>query len=177
MRECRATCPQLSGRRATVSSQRASRLEANGSRHDIAHPDASGTVSGVRTDARRALGRRGEALAAAHLRSLGFSMLARNARTRYGEIDLIAFDGRTLVFAEVKTRRVGARQRRIRADQQPLSTLGSRQRARLRRLAAAWLRAERERRPAARAIRFDAIGVVLDTDERLRGLEHLEGAW
>jgi Holliday junction resolvase-like predicted endonuclease len=32
--------------------------------------------------------------------------VGRNERTRYGEIDLIAFDGQTLVFAEVKTRRV-----------------------------------------------------------------------
>jgi putative endonuclease len=134
-------------------------------------------MSETRTDPRRALGRRGEFLAAAHLRSQGFSMLARNARTRHGEIDLIAFDGLTLVFAEVKTRRVGARQRSIRADQQPLSALGTRQQTRLRRLAATWLRAERERRPAARAIRFDAIGVVLDTHDRLRQLEHIEGAW
>ncbi len=139
----------------------------------IESPGASQT----RTDARRALGRRGEQLAATHLCSLGFSVLARNVRTRHGEIDLIAFDGRTLVFAEVKTRRVGARQRSIRADQQPLSALGSPQQMRLRRLAAAWLRAERERRPSARTIRFDAIGVVLDTRDRLRRLEHLEGAW
>lgn len=128
-------------------------------------------------DARRALGRRGEQLAAAHLRSLGYSMLARNARTRHGEIDLIAYDGHTLVFAEVKTRRVGARQRRIRVDQEPLSGLSRRQQARLRRLAAAWLRDERGSGLSANAIRFDAIGVVLDTDERLRALEHIEAAW
>ena len=44
------------------------------------------------------MGRLGEELAAAHLSRLGFSELERNARTRHGEIDLIAFDGRTLVF-------------------------------------------------------------------------------
>ena len=49
-------------------------------------------------DPRHALGRLGEQLAAAHLERLGFAILARNARTRYGEIDLIAFDGHTLVF-------------------------------------------------------------------------------
>lgn len=49
-------------------------------------------------DPRHALGRLGEQLAATHLERLGFAILARNARTRYGEIDVIAFDGQTLVF-------------------------------------------------------------------------------
>jgi putative endonuclease len=56
-------------------------------------------------DARRRLGRLGEELAAAHLQRLGFVVLARNARTRHGEIDLIAFDGRTLVFISPRPRR------------------------------------------------------------------------
>ncbi len=47
---------------------------------------------------RHELGRLGERLAASHLERLGFAILARNARTRYGEIDLIGFDGHTLVF-------------------------------------------------------------------------------
>jgi putative endonuclease len=128
-------------------------------------------------DSRRTVGRLGEALAAAHLSRLGFTELERNARTRHGEIDLIVFDGRTLVFAEVKTRRVGAGRRDLRADQQPLARLTERQRARLRRLAAAWLADEVRPRPRARTIRFDAIGVVVDTGERLRHLEHIEGAF
>lgn len=128
-------------------------------------------------DARRALGRRGEELAAAHLRAKGFRTLARNVRTRQGEIDLIAFDGRTLVFAEIKTRRIGSRQAGIRSDQQPLLGLRARQRVRLRRLAAAWLRDAGTRRPMTRTIRFDAIGVAIDTRGRLRALEHVEAAW
>jgi putative endonuclease len=128
-------------------------------------------------EARRALGASGEALAAEHLRRLGYQLLARNARTRHGEIDLIAFDGATLVFVEVKTRRIGARQASIRPDQQPLLGLSARQRRRLRRLAAAWLRDAGTRRPAARTIRFDAIGVAIDTHGRLRRLEHVEEAW
>jgi putative endonuclease len=126
---------------------------------------------------RNRLGRSGEKLAATHLRALGFATLARNVRTRGGEIDLIAFDGRTLVFAEVKTRCVSARQRSIRADQDPLRGLGVRQRTRLRRLAGAWLRDERSSRPRAETIRFDAIGVVLDTDGKQRRFEHVEGAF
>jgi len=128
-------------------------------------------------DRRRALGRLGEELAAAHLCGLGFHILQRNARTRAGEIDLIAFDGRTLVFAEVKTRRVSPRRREIREDQEPLGALRARQRLRLRRLAAAWLRAPRSGRPRAQTIRFDAIGVLVDGRGALRRLDHIEGAW
>jgi putative endonuclease len=129
------------------------------------------------TDRRAALGRLGEEHAAAHMHRLGFSPIGRNVRTRYGEIDLIAFDGRTLVFAEVKTRRVNSRRQGIRPDQQPLAWLRPRQRARLRRLAAAWLREEKHIRPTAHTIRFDAIGVILDTKDRLVSLDHIEGAW
>lgn len=128
-------------------------------------------------DPRRALGRLGEGLAAAHLERLGYAILARNLRTRHGEIDLIAFDGRTLAVVEVKTRRVGAGARSIRPDQQPLAWLKPGQRARLRRLAAAWLADEKHARPTAHMVRFDAIGVVVDDDGRLLRLEHLEGAW
>jgi putative endonuclease len=50
-------------------------------------------------------GRAGEAAAEAHLRSRGRTVLARNYRTSQGEIDIVALDGGTYVFAEVKTRR------------------------------------------------------------------------
>lgn len=117
----------------------------------------------------------------AHLHRLGFSPLGRNVRTRHGEIDLIAFDGRTLIIVEVKTRRVAARARARpcagRSDQQPLARLRPHQRARLRRLAAAWLADAKHIRPSAHTIRFDAIGVLLDTRDRLLRLDHLEGAW
>jgi putative endonuclease len=131
----------------------------------------------METDARRALGRDGEELAAAHLRGLGFVVLACNVRTARGEIDLVARHGALLVFAEVKTRRIGAAQRSPREDQLPLGGLGARQRARLRGLAGAWLAANRPAPPAPRTIRFDAIGVVLDTRGRVRTLEHIEDAW
>jgi putative endonuclease len=133
--------------------------------------------AGGRQDPRRALGRIGEAFAAAHLRQLGFAPLARNTRTRHGEIDLIAYDGQTLLFAEVKARRIGSRQPAIRTDQDPLARLSSRQRARVRRAAATWLADQKPTRPSARRIRFDAIGVVIDTDGRLRRLEHIENAF
>ncbi len=58
-------------------------------------------------DPRHRLGRLGEDLAAAHLERLGYTVLARNHRTRHGELDIVATDGGTLVFVEVKTRRAG----------------------------------------------------------------------
>jgi putative endonuclease len=54
--------------------------------------------------ASRRLGRRGEALAARYLRRKGWKIVCRNARTGRGEIDLVAIDGGTLVFVEVKSR-------------------------------------------------------------------------
>jgi len=52
-------------------------------------------------------GARGERIAAHALRRKGFKILARNVRDGSGEIDLIARDGDTLVFVEVKTRQEG----------------------------------------------------------------------
>jgi putative endonuclease len=50
------------------------------------------------------LGRWGELVAARHLEEQGYKVLARNFRTRYGEIDLVALLGETTVFVEVKAR-------------------------------------------------------------------------
>jgi putative endonuclease len=96
-------------------------------------------------------------------------VIARNHRTRFGELDLIAFDGETIVFCEVKTRRAGAR----------VSTwdaIGTEKRRQVRAIAAAWL-AETPGRPYAEALRFDAIGVQLDARGELVRLDHLEGAF
>ena len=49
-------------------------------------------------------GRRAEELAAAYLQQKGLALVERNYRCRYGEIDLIARDGATLVFVEVRMR-------------------------------------------------------------------------
>lgn len=55
-------------------------------------------------DGRHLLGRRGEDLARTHLEKAGYRVITTNFRTRCGEIDLIAREGETLVFIEVKTR-------------------------------------------------------------------------
>src|SRR6476619_124064 len=86
-------------------------------------------------DLRRRHGELGEKIAEEHLQHRGYSILARNFRTRYGELDLIAADRRTLVFCEVKTRLTGSRA----GPYGPLDAIGPRKRDRLRRMARQWL--------------------------------------
>src|SRR5213595_3684948 len=50
------------------------------------------------------LGRRGEDAAARYLKKLGYVIVARGHRDNIGELDLVAVDGRSVVFIEVKTR-------------------------------------------------------------------------
>ena len=120
------------------------------------------------SDLRQHLGRTGERLAAAHFERLGYAVVARNHRTRFGELDLVVCDDHTLVFAEVKTRRAG--------PGRPWDNLHERKRAQVRAMAAAYL-AEVVDRPRGRELRFDAVGVVIDAHGRLVALDHLEGAF
>jgi putative endonuclease len=122
------------------------------------------------TDVRQRLGQVGETLAAQHLTRRGFRVLERNYRTRWGELDIVAFDGQTLVFCEVKTRR--SHQGAV----WPLESVHPHKRRQVRRMAAVWLH-ERPDHPSAGVLRFDAIGVVLDAVGGLVSLEHLEGAF
>lgn len=61
------------------------------------------------TDRRKTLGKLGEALACAHLERAGWQIVARNWRTRRGELDIVARDGDWLVFIEVRTRRADSK--------------------------------------------------------------------
>jgi putative endonuclease len=120
------------------------------------------------TDVRHVAGQRGEDLAAEHFRRLGFEVLARNHRTRFGELDLVAYDGDTLVFVEVKTRRAGSRE--------PWESLHDRKRSQVRRMAVAWL-AEGNDRPYGADLRFDGVAILLDSFGELVRLDHLEAAF
>ena len=122
------------------------------------------------TDLRHHLGRTGEDLALAHLERLGYTLVARNHRTRYGELDLVVFDGTTLVFVEVKTRRVSG------SGRGPWEALHERKCRQVRRMAAAFL-LEVTDRPHSADLRFDAIGVVIDAYGKLVRLDHLEAAF
>jgi putative endonuclease len=55
-------------------------------------------------DGRKRLGARGEDAAARHLEQLGYRIVVRNWRSRLGELDIVALDGETIVFVEVKLR-------------------------------------------------------------------------
>lgn len=53
---------------------------------------------------RQSLGKKGEQIAAEYLLRHGYSIIERNFRIRYGEVDIVACDNDTIVFVEVKTR-------------------------------------------------------------------------
>jgi putative endonuclease len=132
----------------------------------------------VSTDRRRSTGRRGETVAAELLERLGFTVLARNHRTRAGEIDLIAACGGTLVFCEVKA--LVARPGGYSAGPvSPLEAVGPAKRAQVRRLARDWLASEHEEGRPRRwgTLRFDVIGMVLCPDGSVARLEHVENAF
>src|SRR3954463_6455597 len=107
------------------------------------------------TDARRRTGQIAEDLVAQRLTSQNWEILERNARTRYGELDIVALDGPTLVFVEVKAGRAHSAY----GPERPAHAVDRRKQQRIRRLATAWLG---ENRGAIRydGIRFDAIGVT-----------------
>jgi putative endonuclease len=120
-------------------------------------------------DRRRQLGDTGEQLAAEHLARRGFQILDRNYRTRWGELDIVACDGRRIVFCEVKCRIAN------RAGRDPLESVHHSKRAQVRRMAGRWL-VERPH-PHVGELRFDAIGVTLAPDGRLLRLDHVESAF
>lgn len=126
------------------------------------------------SDPRRQTGSTGEQLAAEHLVRRGLTIVERNYRTRWGELDIVAWDGgQTLVFCEVKCRRAADGVGRC-GD--PLEAVGPNKRRQVRRMASRWL-VERQDRPRADELRFDAIGVTLDSEGRLLALDHLEAAF
>jgi putative endonuclease len=120
------------------------------------------------TDVRHIAGRQGEKYAAQHFERLGYQVLARNHRTRYGELDLVVFDGHTLVFVEVKTRRSSQRE--------PWESLHAGKRSKVRRMAIAYL-GESPDRPFGGQLRFDGVAVLVDSQGKLVSLDHLEAAF
>jgi len=99
---------------------------------------------------RRWFGQSGERAAAKYLRKLGYRIVARGARSRWGEVDLIALDRDTVVFVEVKTRqsdRFGA----------PFESVTPHKQRQLTRAAAAWLKSRNLLHARAR---FDVVAIV-----------------
>lgn len=128
------------------------------------------------TQARLERGRRGEEHAAQRLAALGWRLVERNARTRFGEIDIVALDADALVFVEVKTGRAGAAV----GPPRPVLAVGPQKQRRLRRLGAGWISDRREaglRLPRFSQIRFDVVGVTVGRDGSVSAYEHLRDAF
>jgi putative endonuclease len=124
------------------------------------------------TSARQRTGQRAEQLVADRLAAAGWEIVERNARSRYGELDIVALDGRTLVFVEVKAGREGA----AFGPERPILAVDLRKQRRVRRLATAWM-ATRHDLPPYAGIRFDAVGVTFDRAGRVADVEHIEAAF
>ncbi|HEB76524.1 MAG TPA: YraN family protein [Nitrospirae bacterium] len=98
---------------------------------------------------RKQTGKEGEAFAVRYLKKKGYRIMASNYRTPLGEIDIVARDGDTIVFVEVKTRRSLSR-----GD--PLEAVTGHKRRRLKMLALYYLKSNNM--GDARG-RFDVIGL------------------
>jgi putative endonuclease len=124
------------------------------------------------TAARRATGEKAEDLVAERLTAAGWEILERNARTRYGELDIVARDGPALVFVEVKAGREGT----AFGPERPILAVDARKQRRVRKLAVAWMAERRGVRPYSQ-IRFDAIGITFDRTGRVTDVEHIRAAF
>lgn len=113
------------------------------------------------------LGKRGERYAARWLRRRRYKIVAGGRHTRYGEIDLVAVQGETIVFVEVKTRRggeLGDAAVAVDADKQ----------RHIARTALAFLK---ENRLLEYPVRFDVIALVWPEDARRPQIQHIENAF
>lgn len=113
------------------------------------------------------LGRTGEALAERRLRQAGYTILDRRWRRPEGEIDLVARDGTTLVFVEVRARRGAGRGLAI-------ESITPAKAARLARLAELYLVARPDL--GEPDWRIDLVAVQLDAAGRLLAVEHIISA-
>lgn len=100
-------------------------------------------------------GQKGEDIAVRHLKKAGYKIIETNYRTKLGEIDIIAQDKDTIVFAEVKTRRsvqFGSPKQAVTPHKQKKMSM----------VALCYLKATG--RTASRA-RFDVVGIISNRDE------------
>jgi len=128
-------------------------------------------MSPTSRDPRRSLGRLGEDTAAAYLEAEGYVILARNWRTRAGEIDIVARQAEWLVFVEVRSRRA-ARSGGAPALGYPADSVTPRKQMQLVRLVQAYL----AEMPWHGLTRIDVIALEFGPDDRVAGLEHYRDA-
>lgn len=116
----------------------------------------------------RALGAFGEAVSARVLKKKGFKILARNWQCDAGEVDLVARQGRTLVFVEVKTRRTTS-------PHPPESAVDAPKQLRLRRAGLAYLQCQSFKH--WEGIRFDVVAVWVNPLDEVVAVRHFEDAF
>jgi len=121
----------------------------------------------VPTDTRRATGIKGEEEAARFLARCGYAILDKNVRTRAGEIDLVAKEGKTLVFVEVKTRK-------DLAGDPPQAAVNTRKQNRLGKLAHGYLKQKRMREIPCR---FDVVSVIVNDEGGVKAIRHIPNAF
>jgi putative endonuclease len=124
-------------------------------------------VTIVPSDTKRVVGSRGEEEAARFLARSGLDVLDKNVRTRAGEIDLVARDGKTIVFVEVKTRRD------MEGDP-PQAGVNTRKQNRLGRLAQGYLKSKRIRQTPCR---FDVVSVIFNDEGAVKAIRHIPTAF
>jgi putative endonuclease len=127
----------------------------------------------VTTDTRRSTGLKGEDEAARFLERSGFEIIDKNVRTRIGEIDLVARDGKTLVFVEVKTRRDQPPPPEGGGDP-PQAAVNTRKQNRLGKLAAGYLKSKRIRQTPCR---FDVVSVIFNDEGAVKAIRHIPNAF
>ena len=113
------------------------------------------------------LGRRGEAAAARFLKKQGYKIIARGDRSKPGELDLVAIDGRTVVFVEVKTRESAK-------AGHPVEAVQTAKQRRLTRLAVTFLKRHGFLEQPAR---FDVVAITWPHDHRHPIIEHFPNAF
>ncbi|HVU87981.1 MAG TPA: YraN family protein [Pirellulales bacterium] len=115
----------------------------------------------------RTLGQRGEAAAARYLKRRGYKIVARGDRAVLGELDIVAVDGRTIVFVEVKTRATDD-------GGHPAEAVDHDKQRRLTRVALAYLRRhELLEYPS----RFDVVAVTWPQSAKQPKIEHISRAF
>lgn len=132
---------------------------------------------GASTDTRNAIGAAGERAVRESVAAAGWRIVDHNVRWREGELDLIAIDGRTLVFGEVKTLRArdGA------TPFSPFESIDPRKQAQIRMLARRWLVDDLRRVEGGSGtfaeFRFDAFAVTVSPEGAILQIEHLPDAF
>jgi putative endonuclease len=116
---------------------------------------------------KKSLGQRGEDAAARYLKRHGYRILARGLDSRLGELDIVAVDGRTIVFVEVKTRRS--------TDAgHPNEAIDERKERRMTQAALAYLKSQRLLEYDAR---FDVVAITWPEPTRQPTIEHYKNAF